>query len=315
MTDKQANSAQGANLDSSAIAGAARNLNMPVEDLIKLITLTVANATPREPAIIRYRSLLKPLDPEGEGRKGHGVRVGSWLQLAEQKLRDAEVPAKDWVVVAADKIPADKYTMYSDWCKEKGRDSTDWTAFSEFLLREYAGAMTEFDTYLQWRYLEPPHNVEQLDDFYHKFVDLVKLLGLGINEKTVVFEFANKLPPSLYQRLFADQTEGSKLTLETARAIASSYFRAEALSSNAMDTSAAVSVQATAVDNQAMHVYATRGNHQMNRRPPFEEVKNLCDNNYSLYNKRVTEGACVGCGEKSHFFVGCRLRHPKGRKD
>ncbi|KAJ2763472.1 hypothetical protein H4S06_000066 [Coemansia sp. BCRC 34490] len=108
-----------------AITGAVRNLNMPVEDLIKLIMLTVANMMPREPTIIHYRFLLKPLDPEGEGQKGHGMCIGSWLQLAKQKLRDAEAPAKDWVVVVADKIPADKYTMYSDWCKEKGCNSTD----------------------------------------------------------------------------------------------------------------------------------------------------------------------------------------------
>ncbi|KAJ1727704.1 hypothetical protein LPJ72_005811 [Coemansia sp. Benny D160-2] len=120
MSDQQAKLALGANLESAAITGAAKSLNMPVEDLIKLITLTVVSATPREPVIINYHSLLKPLDFEGDGRKGHGMCIGSWLQLAKQKLRDAEVPPGDWVVVAADKIPTDKYTMYLDWCKEKG---------------------------------------------------------------------------------------------------------------------------------------------------------------------------------------------------
>ncbi|KAJ2184630.1 hypothetical protein EV181_004281, partial [Coemansia sp. RSA 532] len=125
---------------------------------------------------------------------------------------------------------------------ENKRSQTDWASFKEYLLRTYAGVLSQFDTYLKWDSLATPMNADELETYHRNFTDLANLLQVELNSAVTIFKYAKKLPAILFQRLFTDLNPESTLTIESVRAMASSHFRARALerSSSAMDTSAAI---------------------------------------------------------------------------
>ncbi|KAJ1776886.1 hypothetical protein LPJ62_006640 [Coemansia sp. RSA 2167] len=290
-------------------------VNNDMAELIATVAAAVIKQVNRKPVVLEYRPLLSDLIPEGKEKQA--VPIGSWLEDTHLRLQEAEAPIESWVSIAAYKIPRDIYLRYPTWCEENKRSQADWASFKEYLLRTYAGVLSQFDTYLKWDSLATPINADELETYHRNFTDLANLLQVELNSAVTIFKYAKKLPAILFQRLFTDLNPESTLTIESVRAMASSHFRARALerSSSAMDTSAAITTgQDIAVD--AMYRNGPRTSYNRGPPPPsYEEIKHLCNHSQATYWERRATRVCLGCGGRGHVYAGCRKTNPKGREE
>ncbi|KAJ2359895.1 hypothetical protein IW150_007655, partial [Coemansia sp. RSA 2607] len=109
MSGKQAEPTSGAVKDTIKTTGLDNSNSKLMDEIMKLVLCTMANEAPDDVAIIRWRSLLNPLDPENRGKEEKDVCINRWLEISQLKLEQAKVPKHQWVIVAAEKIPTNEY--------------------------------------------------------------------------------------------------------------------------------------------------------------------------------------------------------------
>ncbi|KAJ2822838.1 hypothetical protein GGI24_003833, partial [Coemansia furcata] len=181
------------------------------------------------------------------------------------------VPADLRVEVMLMKILVEKATAYYHWCEMEKQMTTDMGALQVFLLKEYAGSLSRFDSFIKWVELAGPTSVASLSTFTQEFKQLAQACGLESTHFVLDFMYAKKMPHALYQRIFANSTNNSQITLAETQALAHTHFRSLGLHSNsmAMDVDAMTALPA-AVDG------IRHGQRGPSRLPGYSYLKDVC---------------------------------------